>query len=240
MRKKTEDEQENGGILKWGICRHDRKDISDSSNLDYIMMHLWNDNISLPVTITPVSVMQKWWGRFPAFSFSSQSSDESCTSTPLVIWGSAQTNICTSFSIHSSIQPTSWNQGKGFSPILPSKNGKKKTRWKHHYKKAKGKTYWTSSCCVLNSSVAAVILLSKGKRRQMLPQILYDPIYLSKSALCVLVKVQNHVNHLQRKEQGEQRLPLLTPVSSCNTSLNLGDDDLIFWQSLTWAMRYKL
>lgn len=37
---------------------------------------------------------------------------------------------------------------------------------------------------------------------------------------------------LQRREQGEQRLPLLTPVSSCNSSLNSEDDDLTFWQPL--------
>lgn len=37
---------------------------------------------------------------------------------------------------------------------------------------------------------------------------------------------------LQRREQGEQTLPLLTPVSSCNSSLNSQDDDLTIWQSL--------
>lgn len=182
-------------------------------------------------------VMQKWRGRFPAFSFASQSSDESCTSTSLVIWGSAQTNIHPSFSIHSSIQPTSWNQGKGFSPIFPSKNGKKRQHENVTTRKQKEKA--TGHHPVLKFSVAAGILLSMGKWRQQLPRIVYDSIYLSKLALWVLVKEQSNLNHLQRKEQGEQRLPLLTPVSSCNSSLNLGDDDLIFWQSPTWE-RYGL
>lgn len=112
--------------------------------------------------------MQKWCGRFPAFSFSSQSSDESCTS--LVIWGSAQTNICTPFSIHSSIQHTTWNQGKGFSPILPSKNGKKDSmKTSLQGSKRKNLLDFIMFCSDLQSSVAAVILLSKVKWRQPLP-----------------------------------------------------------------------
>lgn len=147
---------------KWGGFRHHRKGIGDSSNLDYNVMHLWNDNIALPVTITPVSVMQKWWGRFPAFSFSSQSSDESCTSTSLVIWGSAQTNICTPFSIHSSIQHTTWNQGKGYSPILPFKNGKKDSmKTSLQGSKRKNLLDFIMFCSDLQSSVAAVILFQR-------------------------------------------------------------------------------
>lgn len=50
--------------LKWRICRHHRKGISDSSNLDYIVVHLWNENIALPVTITPVCYAEVEGGGF--------------------------------------------------------------------------------------------------------------------------------------------------------------------------------
>lgn len=155
---------------KWGGFRHHRKGIGDSSNLDYNVMHLWNDNIALPVTITPVSVMQKWWGRFPAFSFSSQSSDESCTSTSLVIWGSAQTNICTPFSIHSSIQHTTWNQGKGIRSHSSLQEWQKRQHENITTRKQKEKPtglhhvlLWSAVFCGSSDS------LSKVKWRQPLP-----------------------------------------------------------------------
>lgn len=59
--------------------------------------------------------------------------------------------------------------------------------------------------------------------------------YLSERVGCMCSDVgAEYLNHLQRREQGEQRLPLLTPVSSYNSSLNLEDNDLTFWQSFAW------
>lgn len=216
---------------KWGICGRHRKGISDSSNLDYIVMHLWNYNIALPVTITPVSVMQKWWGRFPAFSFSSQSSDESCTSMSLVIWGSAQTNTHTSFSIHSSIQTHHLESMKRILSCSSLPKWQKRQHENITTRKQKEKP--TGLHPVLKSSVVAVILLSKGKWRQQLPpDIVWFYWSQQVGSMCASERAESF------KPPSEKRTGRTKTPPFDTSELLQQFSEFVRWWPYTWAVTY--
>lgn len=148
------------------------------------------------------------------------------------------TNIHTPFSSHSSTQHPTWNQGKGFSPILSSKNGKN-DMMKTSSQRSRRKNpldsilFWSAVFCGSSNPPF------KGKTETTATTRYSMILFTSASRIYVLwwksrIIWTTFSLFLQRRDQGEQRLPLLTPVSSCNSSLNLEDDYLRFWQSLAW------
>lgn len=110
-------------------------------------------------------------------------------------------------------------------PFFPPRMAKT-TAWKQH-KGAKRETHWIPSYSDLQSSLAAVILLPKVKWRQQLPT---DTLWFCSSQQVGCVCSSERAESFEPpsaspgREQGEQRLPLLTPVSSCNSSVNLEGD----------------
>lgn len=168
--------------------------------------------------------MQKQHGVFSAFSFSSESSDESCKNTPLVIWDSTQTYKLLSVATPLFNTPSKI-MARDSLPFFPPRMAKT-TVWNHH-KGAKGETHWIPTYSDLQSSLAAAILLSKVKLRQQLPMdILWFCLSQQVGCVCSSERAESFEppSVSSGREQGEQRLPLLTPVSSCNSSVNLEGD----------------
>ena len=195
--------------LQWGICRHRRKGISDSSNLDYVVKNLWNDNTALSVTITPVPQSLLRRSSMVGFLLSVflPSSDESCTSTLLVTQDCTQT-LHTPFSTHSSIQHPTWNQGKGFSPIISSNNGKNDSMKVSPQKSKRNNPpdsiiFWSAIFC--DSS-------NPPLKKETTATTRYCMILLiSASRIYVLWWKENHLNHLQslltEKTTGRTKTP---------------------------------
>lgn len=135
---------------KWGTFRHHRKGIGDSSNLDYNVTHLWNDNIALPVTITQSLLCRSGVGGFLLSVFLPRALMKAVHHW----WSGAlhkQTYVLLSVSTPLFNTPPGI-KARDSLPFFPPRMAKK-TAWKHHYKEAKGKTYWTSSCSVLICSL---------------------------------------------------------------------------------------
>lgn len=141
MRKKTEDEQENGSD---GVSKVKNLQASQKRDQWFLKPGLYCGAFvkwkhCSACDHHPSLLCRSGGGRFPAFSFSSQSSDESCTSTPLIIWGSAQTNMYFfQFPLLYSAHQLEPRQGI-LSLILPSKNGKKKDNMKTSLQRSKRK-----------------------------------------------------------------------------------------------------